>query len=161
MQEIRTHYANIDELVRECETDTENCGLYQNELVVNTAGQDWRAVGSYKKTVEFWYTDDPTKCDECEKEGLSTLEKVIVREAGSTYTSLREYLYKQGELIFIYKKDDGEYGLEEMRYYYSEGILIRYQLNTDVLDVSEVDQRLEQYLLKQSKNYQQVFLNSF
>ena len=158
IQEIRSHYKAIADLIADCESE---CSLYKNELIVNSNNGSWRAVGTYSKSVEFWYTDDPTKCDECVLGGLSVLEKVVVREAGSTYKSLTELLFKNGVLIFCYRKNEDEEGLNEQRFYFEKGTLIRYQLNGDVLTPSASDEGMNRYIARQSDGYQKVFLNSF
>jgi hypothetical protein len=129
---IRNLYKRVSEQIRLC-NESETCYLYQNNLNFNTLGGEWRAVGNYSKKIIFWYTDDPTHCDECGQEGMDVLKKIEIEEISGLYPYHYELLFDKGNLVFYFLRGESEY-----RYYFRNSTLIRYmegqQISTDFDD---------------------------
>jgi hypothetical protein len=154
---IKTLYTETQELIATMSAPSEEMrgGLYCSELTVNKYDAQWRAVGTYLKTIRFWYTDQP---EFAEMEGgskASALRKVEISSkwaAGNTEHT--ELLFDKGQLVFCFKKDASYDNIEtpkEMRWYFSGDKLIRYQEGINILkempDAKEI-QALSQRMLE-------------
>ena len=162
IQDIRNHYQKTEQEINSCigpDAKPEGCVLYQNTLQVNSNGQQWRGVGVYDKKTEFWYEDSPQHCDECGTDGINVLTKVIVTESSASYTNRREFLYKNGKLIFVYVKVTGE-SETEVRYYYSEDQLIRYMKGKTTYNNEKATPYNSRYITLEGAELQELFLLS-
>ncbi len=123
LSSIRNYYSNINAQIKTCATDFE-CGLYANEVLVNTRNNSWSAVGQYKKKIIFWYNDYPQHCDECGENGINVLQKIEIQEQSSV-NDVYEIMFKNGERIFYYRKKTGLDNSEHC-YYFINNELISY-----------------------------------
>lgn len=126
IKEISKRYEEVNNGIKQSidqfkKGEPEGAHYYTNELVVNKNNKQWPAVGIYKKTITFWYTDDPNHNED--EDGISVLDKITVVE-NSTYTQNSEYLFNdKGELIFyyfFYIHNSGKPDKEEYRFYYTK-----------------------------------------
>lgn len=95
--------------------------MYLDSVTINSNGKQWRAVGTYKKVIRFWYTDDPNNCEDCGKKGVNTLQKVEIDEESGVRLYHREFLFKNAQLVFCFLNNEKAY-----RYYFNETKLIKY-----------------------------------
>ena len=162
IDDIRAYYKTIGEQINACkkEGNGENCALYSNLSITNTGGQTWRASGNYKKEVQFWYDDSPRLCDECGEGGINVLKKVICSEQSGLTTSYKEWLFKDGKLIFYYIKSSGEQN-EEYRYYYQNDVLIKHIESGNTMNGDDAAKKYKEFILQKAKNLQQQFLLGF
>ena len=161
LQTIRSWYKQVNDGIKLCIEKSPECSWYQNELIINKDMLGWRAVGNYKKTVNFWYDDDPAKCDECGEEGLGVLKKVEVK-VDSEYKTWMEFLFKEGKLIFFYYKYERGEEQQQLRFYFREGILIEHKESVQPEgEFPAYSKKDNQKVLKMAMKYQQLFLNGF
>ncbi len=161
VSEIRSYYNTIGKQIIQCKTDKENCQLYSNLNITNTGNLSWRASGTYKKEVQFWYNDSPRNCEECGKEGINVLKKVMSSEIAGLYTTYKEWLYKDGKLIFYYIKTTGE-KTEEYRYYYQDDSLIKHLETGNTIKSDDKSIKIySEMILQKAKILQQQFLLNF
>ncbi len=157
---IRSHYKLYSQQIEDCKTSKENCQLYSNSCTINAENQPWRGIGEYKKEITFWYDDSPTHCDECGNNGINTLKLVSSTTTSGLTTSYEEWLFKKGELIFYYLKNTGEYE-SEFRYYYDDGVLIRYIENGTQLEGNAALAKDSDKIKSNAGNLQKLFLLGF
>jgi hypothetical protein len=162
IEDIRAHYKTIGKQIATCKQKKidKPCSLYSNMCITNAGDLSWRASGNHKKEVQFWYEDSPRYCDECGKEGINVLKKVISSEQTGLTTTYKEWLYKAGNLIFYYIKISGEQ-TEEYRYYYQNDKLIKHIEAGNTLDGDEAAKIYGDVILQKGKSLQQQFLISF
>ena len=154
---VRNEYKTLSTVISECENKGD-CNLFLNELVVNKSGGHWRGMGNYRKTFRFWYSDDPTNCDDCQ----GVLRFVQVTERRSTSHTKEEFLFKDGKLLFHFVKSEMEGKKESRRSYFEDERIFRLQLGEgEVYMYQEALDRLDEGLLKNAKKNQGVFLHSF
>lgn len=132
---IRSYAAEIQALIAEADKEAEGggfSGLYGTEIFLNSRNGSWRAVGSYFQKIAFWHTDQPEFAGEGKPEA-SVLVKAEIQEGAAIRTSYRDYLFRDGRLVFAYLKEkSGDGPFEERRYYYDGGKLFRVQIDKDV-----------------------------
>lgn len=132
---IREHSARVQSLIAEADKEAEGggfSGLYCTEVALNSRNGSWRAVGNYYQKTAFWHSDQPEFAEEG-RSGASVLIKAEVQEGAAIRTSYRDYLFKDGRLVFAYVKEKaGDGPFEERRYYYDGGKLFRVQIGQDV-----------------------------
>ena len=131
-------------------------GLYANELVVNSRNGSWRGSGTYSKKAVFWYADPPEFAAAEGKKGESALAKVEVTETAAAITCYSEFLYGNGELVFVFRRGgDGE--TAEERVYLQDGRVIQ-RLNGSQGAPTDVD---PSPLLGEAAYWQEMFLLTF
>lgn len=159
VQKIKDHYYEVGKLIKECSGVKANqdseCSLYSDELQINKGGNSWRAVGNYNKKIVFWYNDDPDNCDGCEEVPGLPLLKVQITEIVSAFKYYEEYLFLDGELIFLFKTSDNEDGNIEQRYYVANKKLIKFLCNKDNFQ-NKSDIAM---ILKKANKLQDLFVN--
>ena len=132
---IREHAAKVQALIAEADKEAEGGGMpgfYCTEVFVNSRNGSWRAVGNYYQKIPFWHTDQPEFAGEGKPEA-SVLAKVEIQDGAAIRTSYRDYLFRDGRLVFAYiKEKSGDGPFEERRYYYDGGKLFRVQIGKDV-----------------------------
>lgn len=133
IRNIRDHYSETNEKIKYCtDGNHEKCTIYCNEVVINRHQASWRVVGTYNRTIKFWYSDDPKLQELFEKDGRDVLLKIEIDEVISRRENYIELLFRDGALVFYYSKDiSGFNDNMEERFYFSEGELIRYLENTE------------------------------
>lgn len=122
VEKIRSQYTDIAEKARLCEDNESDAGeigaLFMNELVINSRGHQWRAVGTHVLTYKFFYTGGDTE------QRMYPDELVMVKaerkESNRVYNE--EFLFSQsGALMFYFQKaeNDGDVPAER-RVYFSD-----------------------------------------
>jgi uncharacterized protein YecT (DUF1311 family) len=99
-------------------------GLYANELVLNSRNGSWRGSGNYAKKAVFWYADPPEFAVAQGKRREAVLAKVEVTETAAAITTYSEFLYLDGEPVFVFHRG-GEGGPAEERTYFRGGRVIQ------------------------------------
>ena len=149
IQGIKDYYTQVTEAIKICqssdEVDKMDCGFYKTELMVNPDAIAWRGSGSFSRKIEIWFDDDPKYCDECGKDGVGVVKKIIMDERSALNKYHYEFLYKNGKLIFHYEQQavvgyDGEEKKKEYRYYIDEIGLGRYVDDQKTYDRGEIEQ---------------------
>ena len=159
IRDIRDHYSEVNEKIKYCtEGDHEKCDIYCNEVAINRHQTDWRVVGTYNRTIRFWYSDDPKLQELFEKDGRDVLLKVEINEVISRRENYIELLYKDGELVFYFSKDiSGFNENKEERFYFSDGELIRYLENTENKTKTVLPEQ-KAYVNQYAKDMMELFL---
>lgn len=165
-QPIRTLYQKVNEAIAACKNN--ECEMYCNELVVNSKNNQWRAVGVFKKIIQFWYTDQPEfykeEYPEQGETGVGALQKVVI-ETKSTYRENIELLFDKGNLVFFYYNyayNQEPTEKQEYRFYFSNDQLVKFIANTAVSESDRTYKEKEfQIILDMAKEYQKLFLKSF
>ncbi len=134
----------------------EEDGLYANELVVNSRNGSWRGSGNYSKKAVFWYADPPEFAAAEGKKGESALAKVEVTETAAAINRYAEFLYGNGELLFVFRRG-GDGGTAEERVYLQDGRVIQC-LNGSQGAPVDVD---PSPLLREAAYWQEMFLLTF
>jgi hypothetical protein len=107
--------------------------LFHDRLVCNVEDNPWPSSGSYQSTYDIYYQLGEVHGGPRNKCVLFI--QVNGKVSYNTYTT--EYLFDiNGKLIFYYQKYWGaaEFRYVERRYYFSNGILIRYSEDAAVFD---------------------------
>ena len=156
---IRQVYKDVNERIAECIVNEEGrCGLYSNDIIINTQGNSWRAVGDYTKTTTFWYNDQP-EFSEIEGKPEAVLEKINVKTS-SVYNIYEEYLFEDGELIFYFRKYSREEAYEESRFYFENGKLLDFKSKVGEGQVAEMTKDDAEMVMGQGKSLQGFFVES-
>ena len=122
---IKRLYARASEAIDRARGNQEGERLYCNEVEINSLGGSWRAVGTYRKKITFWYKDQPEFARYENRSPGSVLVKVEVRETSAARTGYHEILFDEGRPVFHFSRDSGEgKPPEEERRYFSENRLI-------------------------------------
>ena len=163
INDIRTHYKIMEELIKACDKTSESttCSLYNNINITNAGNEPWQVAGTYKKEVQFWYSDNPWKCDECGKDGIHVLKKVISSEQSGLTIIYKEFLFQNGKLVLYFVKILGEKTTEEYRYYYQNDILIEHLESGNTMNGEEAAKRYKEVILQKAKTLQEEFLLGF
>lgn len=135
----------------------EGGGLYSNELVINSRGGSWRAVGLYSQKAVFWYSDQPEFVAAEGRKERAALAKVEVRETAAAVSTYTEFLYMDGEPVFVFRKESGggEPG-EERVYLKGDRVLLR------SIGAKETQAAFDpSSLLRAAAHWQKLFLLSF
>jgi len=132
-------------------------GLYSNELVINSRNGSWRAVGNYRKTMTFWYSDQPEFVAQEGKSPESALGKVEINETASVRSLYREFLFKEGNLVFYFQREKAgeESDLEERCYFADNNLLVR------LAPGAETERFTPQPIFQEAKYLQKLFLSTF
>lgn len=124
VEKIRAVYTDVSQKAKAAEEDEEqgNIGeLVMNELAINKANHQWRAVGIYQPTYRFFYKTTG------ESMYPETLVMVKVDRKISARSYYEEYLYnEQGALLFYFQKAEGDDEIPaERRVYFNLGKAVR------------------------------------
>lgn len=120
VEKIRAYYNDISEKARLCETEDDQGefgDLVMNELVINSRGHQWRAVGQYRQSHKFFY-----KGGNSERHLYPDQLVLVVSEQKVSDRRYREeWLFSDtGVLMFYYKKSEGDAaGPAERRVYFT------------------------------------------
>lgn len=118
IQSIRNIYYKIKEDVSFSVKYKSEGRLYCNKIERNVNDMSWRAMGSYHKTTNLWYSYNFS--DE-HKNFYPKLEYVTVSEIESKLHYSVEYLFENEKLIFCYTKSE----IGEFRFYFKNEKLIK------------------------------------
>jgi len=168
--EIRNHYTEVNNLIKESMENGFEGPLYSNEWTNNSNSRSWPAVGIYSETTDFWYDDPPDHISTSERNPKNVLLKVEISRKSSHLMTNEEYLFKNGKLLFYYKYE-GEEGQEwETRMYYNiKGILFKSSVKANGKELTAKDFLTEDYkdfkpnaikTMNNGKKYQDLFVKS-
>lgn len=156
VQEIKKLYAQTAAAIALAQK-SEVGGLYCSELIVNSRGGSWRAVGNYVKKAVFWYSDQPEFAEMAEQKAETVLAKVEVSETSAARFRYSEFLYAGGRLRFFFRSDKNgdEPALEERVYFWDNRLPLRLPGpgNAAALPVEAI--------FKEAQYWQRLFLLSF
>jgi hypothetical protein len=108
-------------------------GFYCTEVFLNSRNGSWRAVGNYYRKTLFWHTDEPRFAVQEERTGAAVLVKVETHEGAAITSLFKDFLFDEGKLVFAYVQTRmGEGPMEERRYYFDGGRLIRFMLGQKI-----------------------------
>jgi hypothetical protein len=112
ISDIREMYYSAWEMI-------ENGELYTTDLIINSAGKMYPATGTYGVTLRFhWVISEENYPD-------SELLMITASSVHAAVEQYQEYLYApDGELIFHFRS--GGYHMNEERFYFTGGVLVRY-----------------------------------
>jgi hypothetical protein len=161
IREIREHYYAVGVKIEACrQADAAGCDLYLDEYGLNRGQKSWRAVGVFGGTWSFWYEDDPVFFADLPEGSAAVLQKIEVIETTSALGYRKEFLYRSGQLRFVFWQERaGEQVLQEQRYYLdAQGKLLRFMDGSRVKRLSEPDQL--ELLKAESKRLQRQFLSA-
>ncbi len=155
--EIRKAYAETAAAIALAQKG-ENGGLYCNEMITNSRGGSWRAVGNYSKKVVFWYSDPPAFFAAAGKEAKAALAKVEVMETAAAVSTSHEFLYMNGKPAFYFRSESpGGDSAGEERIYFKDGkALLRLLGKEESREAGDTTA-----LLSRAAYWQRLFLQSF
>lgn len=152
---IRQHYQEVKAL---CSDTLEYDGYYHDQVLTNVNDKPCRAVGNYQNVVDFWY-GDLMDADQGEEGGdsLNALYLVTVKTEIAGRNEYREFLFKDGKLIFYFEQSrNGEETLE-YRFYYDRGKLFRFMQGNEIIGY---DGDSQEPIVK-AKGWQNLFMQLF
>ncbi len=117
IQQIRKWYNETKKEIVFAQEHPKEGILYCDIIEKNVHNASWRAVGVYHIKKQMWYNDQTDFLDN-PRAGLSM---VIINLERSIRKEYSEYLYHNGELVFVYYKDN----LNELRFYFKSNKLIK------------------------------------
>jgi hypothetical protein len=169
--DIRKHYNEVNEQIKESIEQGFEGPLYQNQFVINKNGRSWPAVGNYSDTVNFWYDDPPDHLPASERNPKGVLLKVTNSRLASGFRAIEEYLYKDGKLLFYYSFEAEEGKKWETRVWFNKkGVAFKLLVKENDKELSAKELASAAYsdqkhnaagIMKNAKNYQLLFLQSF
>jgi hypothetical protein len=136
----------------------EQGAMYCNELLINSRGGSWRAVGNYLKKAVFWYSDQPEFALADGKGAETVLAKVEVRETAAARSDYREFFFAGGQLVFYLRSAMGEADtLVEERIYFKDGKVLRHLLAKETVPGAFATAAI----FREASYWQKLFLLSF
>lgn len=168
--DIRKHYTEVNEKIRQSIESGFEGPLYQNQLVVNKNGKSWPAVGNYRDTVNFWYDDPPDHLPAVERNPKNVLLKAGLSRVASGYRVVEEYLYKDGKLLFYYSYEAEEGNVWETRVWFNnKGAMIRSNVKANDRELTSKELLTTEFkdfkpkpltILGDAKKFQDLFIKS-
>ena len=160
IQSIRDHYYHVKTWINAFDPDSLEYNPYYHDIKIrNVNNSPWRAVGIYRDTIHYYYTDEMEAENmegNLENDNSWALAMVINSAQYAFNFEYCEYLYQNGELIFIYRRFlDSNEELTEYRYYFVDDKLIRYKVNDEIKNSSEATEL--EWIQKTGKNYLESF----
>ncbi|MCB9234516.1 MAG: hypothetical protein H6581_22870 [Bacteroidia bacterium] len=155
---IRKHYQETKASVALAK-DGEEGALYCNQLVQNVYKASWRAVGTFHKSLTFWFDDQPgMACDEVNGNEACHLQFIIEDAKVSAGGWYSEFLFDRGVLIFAYLITD----TGELRFYWQNGNLIRFQKDEKLMDIKENESRAAALeVWKAGQDFRKMYISLF
>ena len=134
--EIREYYKEVKTHSENAEHDS--IRYYSDQIIRNTNDFQWRAIGTFHDTLTFWYND---LMEASMQENNSTNDSAWALALVTSYTQMggmtqyREWLFKDGKLIFHFDKMNGydEESTWEYRYYFNNDKLIRFMQGSQII----------------------------
>ncbi len=152
IQQIKKWYYGVKDAISESKKNKFEGNLYCDITERNVNGASWRAVGNYYVKTQYWYNDDPGLMIDDEKNPRKCLEMVIDNKEASVDKYYSEFLYHDGQLVFVfYKLND-----ESLRFYFKNKKLIK-----QIVDIREEYAPTAESIKQQGENYMRIFLASF
>ncbi len=144
IQQIRKWYQEVKKEISFSQKYKFEGSLYCDITEKNINRASWRAVGTYYSKVQFWYNDDPSLMQDAGENPRACLEMVIENTESSVNKYYIEYLYHNGELVFVFYKVNAE----EMRFYYQNHKLIKQlgKIENYPPTAKEMIEKSEQYM---------------
>ena len=166
--EIKKHYQEVNQQIKESKEHGMEGSLYCNELVTNKNSMSWPAVGIYKKTTDFWYNDDPNHISIQERNPKTVLVKITISRSSSSVITNEEYLYKEGRLVFYFSDERQEARELETRIYFNAKGMFKSSVKANGKELTAKELAAEEYqyftkpgatvILASSKKYQDLFV---
>lgn len=143
--EIREHYTSVKDMIETGEQ------LYRTELVINSEGMMYPALGTYSRIFSFFWDIDP------EEYPAGRLLFISVESQYAAVEEYEEFLFNpSGELVFYFRS--GGYNMNEERFYFDRGFLLRYILDGESTDRPEEEALVEgNRILLESEGLFQAF----
>jgi len=138
--EIRGYYNDVQAHSQNAEPDS--IWYYSDQIIRNTNDLQWRAIGIMHDTITFWYSD-LMDAEESENNTDHNSSWALVLVTASSQQSMmhqyREWLFKDGKLIFHFDKMDGydEESTWEYRYYFNNDKLIRFMQGGQIISFDD------------------------
>ena len=138
--EIREYYKDVKAHSENAEPDS--IWYYSDQIIRNTNDFQWRAIGTFHDTLIFWYSDpmEAAYLDETQsRDSTWALALVTCSSQMSGMTQYREWLFKDGKLIFHFDKLNGydEESTWEYRYYFDNDKLIRFMQGGQIISFED------------------------
>ena len=166
--EIKKHYQEVNQQIKESKEHGMEGSLYCNELVTNKNSMSWPAVGIYKKTTDFWYNDDPNHMNASERDPKTVLVKITISRSSASVITNEEYLYKEGRLVFYFSDERQEPKELETRIYFNTKGMFKSVVKANGKELTAKELAAEEYnyfnkhssalTLADSKKYQDLFV---
>lgn len=170
VSDIRQYYTEINNKITQSLEQGFEGPLYNNHWVTNHHNRSWPAVGNFSQTTDFWYDDPPYRLPAEEKDPKTVLVKVTMSRISSHLKADEEYLFKDGKLLFYFRKDAEEGQQWETRVYFdSSGTVIKTSVKANNRELTDKDFLTEEFrdfrpdpaaILDAGKTYQELFLKS-
>lgn len=157
IQHIRKVYQQAKEQIAFSIKNKFEGNLYCNTLEENVNNSSWRAVGTYNKKSQFWYNKDPSFSESLGENPKACLQMVTEKAKISDRMYYKEYLFENGQLVFIYIKYPSENLIksEELRLYFKNEKLIK-QLGKPNIYSGDIES-----LMVEAKLKMKLFLATF
>ncbi len=120
IKQIRKWYYATKNEISTSKKDKSDAELYCDITERNAHGASWRAVGNYNSKTQYWYSDDSQFMPD-EYERRTCLKMVINNKTSSIHKYYSEYLYHDGQLVFVFYKINDD----ELRLYFKNNKLIK------------------------------------
>ena len=170
ISEIRQYYTEINTKITQSLEQGFEGPLYNNHWVTNHHNRSWPAVGNYSETTDFWYDDPPYHLPAEERDPKNVLVKVTMTRISSHLKADEEYLFKDGKLIFFFRKEAEEGKQWETRIYFdNQGAVIKTSVKANNRELTDKDFLTEEFrdfrpdgvtVMEVAKKYQDLFVKS-
>ncbi len=145
IQQIRKFYNATKERIEFSKKNKLEGNLYCDIIEKNVHGASWRAVGNFNIKSQFWYNDQPDFLDN----PRTGLEMVIIDCEYSIVQYYKEYLFHNGQLVFVFYKNDKN----ELRYYFKDNKLIK--------QLGEFKEEMYMPTVQEVQNEAEVYMNQY
>jgi hypothetical protein len=167
--DIRNHYQDVNQRIKESMDHGVEGPLYCNEWVTNKNGRSWPAVGVYQETTDFWYDDSPDHISTEERNPKTVLLKVTIYRKSAELTTQEEYLYKNAKLVF-YHLEEGENDQQwETRIWFNSKGMFKSNVKKDGKDLTTAQLATDEFrdskpnpvaVQQSGKKYQDLFVKT-
>ncbi len=140
---IQEDYYHVKQWVNATDSDSTRYKPYYHDILFrNVDNGSWRAVGIFKDTTHYYYSDlmEAAMAEEnTEEDETWALKMVIKSTQESMMFTYSEMLFQEGNLIFMYERFndyDGENSYE-YRFYFNNMKLIRFMDGSEIKDYED------------------------
>ncbi len=118
IKKIKKWYYTTKEQIKFSKHNKVESKLYCDIIENNVYNKYWRVVGKFHVKSQFWYNEQlPDQLDN----PRTGLNMVIIDGTHGPITTYTEYLFHDGQLVFVFYKTNGG----EIRYYFKDNKLIK------------------------------------
>lgn len=161
IQDIRTHYKEVQRNIQDAKDPENPGGYYCNRVQENLYSGSWRATGQYTKTIAYWYNDVPgMACEEFGGNEACHLQFIETEEAYGHGGWATEYLFDKGTLVFCFMVNEAG----QHRFYWQEGKLIRAQIDKDIQEGEKIEEEsvdISEELWQSGMQYRKHYIDQF